>query len=142
MPKKMSREEVHAFLDSRPGWAVLSTYGQNGFPHCVPLGYYRLGDEVVMGVRDNTAKVANIERDERVSLLVEAGTTMAELRGVMLQGRASVHRKPDEVLHYARKGARARGVSESDLPTRANPGAVYIRMTPERVISWDYSEGS
>ena len=142
MPAKMSRDEVHAFLDSHPGWAILSTYSADGYPHSVPLGYYRLGDEVVMGVRDRTAKVANIERDARVSVLVEGGSTMAELRGVMLQGRAQVHRVPEEVLHYAREGARARGVAESDLPSEARPGAVYIRVTPERVISWDYGADS
>ena len=138
MPKKLNRDEIHAFLDSRPGWAVLSTLSADGIPHSVPLGYYRFGDEVVMGVRDGTAKVANIERDSRVSVMLEAGSTMTDIRGVMLQGHAQVHRAPDEVLHYAREGARARGVPESDWPTEPRAGAAYIRVRPERVISWDY----
>ena len=130
---------MHAFLDSRPGWAIFSTLGRDGTPHTVPLGYYRLGDEIVMGVRDETTKVSNLDRDARASLLLEAGETMTELRGVLFQGRAFVHRAPDEVLHYAREGARTRGVPEADWPTQANPGSVYLRFVPERTISWDYS---
>lgn len=137
----MNRDQIHAFLDSRPGWAILTTLSADGLPHTVPLGYYRLGDEIVMGVRDGTAKVANIERDSRASVLLESGSTMSDIRGVMLQGHARVHRAPDEVLHYAREGARARGVPEAELPTEARAGAVYIRVTPERAISWDYGAG-
>ncbi|MEM9175604.1 MAG: pyridoxamine 5'-phosphate oxidase family protein [Myxococcota bacterium] len=142
MPARMTTDAMHAYLDSKPGWAILSTLDPDGIPHTVALGYYRLGDELVMGVRDATNKVANIERDGRVSVLVESGSTMADLKGVMLQGHATVHRAADEVLHYAREGAKLRGVSEAELPTQATPGAVYIRVTPERVRSWDYGAAS
>ena len=43
MPRKMSIEEAHEFLDSKPGWIALTTIGPDGFPHTVPLGYFRLG---------------------------------------------------------------------------------------------------
>ena len=141
MPERMDRDRLRAYLDEKPGWAILSTLDPDGLPHSVPLGYYRLGDDLVMGVRDGTRKVANIERDDRVSVLVESGTTMADLRGAMLQGRARVHRAPEEVVHYAREGARARGVPEAEWPSEPRPGAVYIRVTPERVRSWDYGAG-
>ena len=51
MPRKFTRIEAHEFLDSKPGWITLSTIGPDGFPHTVPLGYFRLGDEILMGVR-------------------------------------------------------------------------------------------
>ena len=54
MPRKLSDEEVAAYLDGRPGWAILSTIDEDGFPHTVPLGYFRLGRDIVMGVRDGT----------------------------------------------------------------------------------------
>ncbi len=142
MPARMTPEQVQTFLDSKPGWAILSSLGSDGIPHTVPLGYFRLGDDVLMGVRDGTRKVLNIDRDPRVSVLFESGSTMSELRGVMLQGRARIHREAEEVLHCSREGARARGVPESDWPTEARPGVAYIRVTPERVISWDYGAES
>lgn len=138
MPRKLSDEEIEAFLDSRPGWAVLTTIDKDGFPHAVPLGYFRLGGDIVMGVRDGTRKVANIDRNPKVSVLLESGSSMADIRGVMLQGRACVVREHNEALQLARAGARARGVPESEWPTEPRPGAAYIRLTPVRTLSWDY----
>ncbi len=139
MPRKLTDEEIQAYLDSRPGWAVLSTIDGDGFPHSVPLGYFRLGNDIVMGVRDGTRKVANIENNPNVSVMLEDGSTMADIRGVMLQGRARIVRESSEALELAREGARARGVPEAEWPTAPRPGAAYIRITPVRTISWDYS---
>ncbi len=139
MPRKLSEEQVDAFLDSRPGWAMLSTIGEDGFPHTVPLGYFRLGRDIIMGVRDGTRKVANVEGNQNVSVLLEDGSSMAEIRGVMFQGHARIVRERSEALELARAGARARGVPESEWPTAPRPGTAYIRMTPVRTLSWDYA---
>ncbi|MDG4667267.1 pyridoxamine 5'-phosphate oxidase family protein [Mycobacterium sp. 236(2023)] len=140
MPRKLTDEEIEAFVDSRPGWAMLSSIDRDGFPHTVPLGYFRLGRDIVMGVRDHTRKVANVEADPRVSVMLEDGSSMADIRGVMLQGRAVVVREPADRLQLARQGAQARGVPESEWPMEARPGVVYIRVTPIRTVSWDYSD--
>ncbi len=142
MPRKLSDEEVEAYLDSRPGWAVLSTIDEDGFPHSVPLGYFRLDRDIIMGVRDGTRKVANVERNPNVSVLLEDGSTMADIRGVMLQGRARIVRESSEALQLAREGARARGVPESEWPTAPRPGAAYIRLTPVRTVSWEYANST
>ena len=49
MSARMTDQEVKAFLDTKPGWIVLSTLGRDGYPHSVPLGYFRLGDDVYIG---------------------------------------------------------------------------------------------
>ena len=138
MPRKLSDEQIEAYLDSRPAWAILSTIDKDGFPHSVPLGYFRFGRDIIMGVRDGTHKVANVERNPNVSILLEDGSSMADIRGVMFQGRARIVREPVEALQLAREGARARGVPEPEWPTEPRPGAAYIRMTPVRTLSWDY----
>lgn len=140
MPRKLSIEEAHEFLDSKPGWIILTSVGPDGFPHSVPLGYFRLGDEILMGVRANTRKQHNIQYNPKVSLLLETGSTMQDIKGLMVQGTATVHTEPAEILHYSREAARRRGVDEDDLPTEPRPGAAYIRVTPVRIRSWDYSE--
>lgn len=142
MPRKLSDEEIEAFLDSRPGWATLSTIDKDGFPHSVPLGYFRLGRDIIMGVRDGTRKVANVESNPNVSIMLEDGSTMADIRGVLLQGHARIVREPSEALQLARDGARVRGVPETEWPTAPRPGVVYIRMTPVRTVSWDYSQST
>ena len=139
MPRKLTRQETHELLDSRPSWIMLSTIGPDGYPHTVPLGYFRLGDEILMGVRSGTRKLRNIEANPKVSLLLESGRTRKEIKGLMVQGTATLHTDPKETLRYAREAAKQRGVPESELPTQARSDAVYIRVAPERLRSWDYS---
>ena len=138
MPARLTEEQFNAFLDSRPGWIVLSTIGPDGFPHSVPLGYFREGDTIYCGVRDGTTKVRNIDANPKVSLLVESGSTMSDLKGAMVQGEARVHRDPERVLALMRLAATRRGVAAADLPSEPRPGAAYIEVRPIRRISWDY----
>ena len=138
MPKFMDVDTFNAFLDSRPGWIILSSIGADGFPHSVPLGYFRDGDRIYCGVRDGTQKLRNIEANPKVSLVVESGSTMADIKGAMVQGIATVHRDPDKVLALMRKGAGARGVADADLPDQVTPGAAFIEVETVNRISWDY----
>ena len=140
MAGKMSKEEVDAFLDSKPGWMMLTTQGKDGYPHTVPIGYFRDGDRIFMGCRDNTQKVVNIERNSKVSLAVEDGTTMSDLRGILLRGNAKVVRDDDERLKISRLAAELRGAPQGDWPKTASVGAVFIEVDSPRVTSWDYSK--
>jgi nitroimidazol reductase NimA-like FMN-containing flavoprotein (pyridoxamine 5'-phosphate oxidase superfamily) len=139
MPARMTDLEVKAFLDTKPGWIVLSTIGRQGYPHSVPLGYFRLGDDIYIGCRAGTQKVKNIERNPKVSLVLESGSTRPELKGVLIQGHATVHTAPETVLRLSREAARLRGVAEDALPREPRPGVAYIQVEPRRIISWDYS---
>ena len=139
MPRPLTLQEAHEFLDSKPGWIALTTIGPDGFPHTVPLGYFRMGDDIVMGVRANTRKLRNIAFNPKVSLLLESGNSRDNIKGLMVQGIATVHSDPDAIRHYARAAARRRGVPEAELPTEPRPGAAYIRVSPHRLRSWDYA---
>jgi PPOX class probable F420-dependent enzyme len=140
MPASMTVDEVNAFLDSRPGWVTLTTIGRDGYPHSVPIGYFRIDDDIYMGGRAGTQRAKNIERDPRVSLMVESGTTMADIKGVLIQGDATLITEPNEVLRLMREAARRRGTPEDELPAEARPGVAYIKVTRRRVISWDYGK--
>ncbi|MEM7217345.1 MAG: pyridoxamine 5'-phosphate oxidase family protein [Pseudomonadota bacterium] len=136
--RALTDDEFDAFLASRPGWMVLSTVGADGFPHSVPLGYFRHAESIYLGCRDNTQKTLNVDRNPRVALLVESGSTMSDIKGAMVQGTARVHRDAESVLRLMRRGAAARGVPEAQLPTEARPGSAFIEVQIERRISWDY----
>ena len=140
MAGKMTNGEVNAFLDSKPGWVALTTIGREGVPHTIPIGYFRLGDDVYMGCRAGTQKLKNIARNPNVSLMLESGSTMQDIKGVCIQGRGSVVTDPAELLRLSREAARKRGVAEDQLPSQPNPGAAYIRAERTKVISWDYSK--
>ncbi len=134
----MTPQEVHDFLDTKPGWIILSTIGRDGYPHSVPLGYFRLGDDIYMGCRAGTQKVKNIERNPQVSLVLETGSTMRDIKGVMIQGQATVYTDAENLLRLRREAERLRGVPESERSQAASAGSAYIKVEPRRVISWDY----
>ena len=140
MPAKMSNKEVDDFLDSKPGWMMLTSHGRDGYPHTVPIGYFRDGNRIFMGCRDNTQKVKNIERNPKVSLVIEDGKTMSDLRGILLRGDAFVVREDEERLKISRLAAKMRGAPEDQWPTTASAGAVFIKVDSPRVTSWDYSK--
>lgn len=140
MPAALTTDEAHAFLDSRPGWITLTTLGRDGYPHSVPIGYFRLGDEIFVGCRHPTQKTLNVERDPRVSLMIESGSSMQDIRGLLVQGDADVITDDGERLRLGREAARQRGVADADLPTAPAAGGAYIRVRPRRMISWDYGK--
>ena len=138
MAVEMTQLEVEQFLDSQPGWMTLSTVGVDGFPHSVPLGYFRDGASVYLGCRDKTQKVVNIERNSKVSLCLESGSSMTDIKGVLLQGRAFIVRDDDERLALHQRAAELRGEQQQDLPSTVSAGSVYIKVAEYSVISWRY----
>ena len=139
MPRSLDRSSFDAFLDDKPGWIILSTISPEGYPHSVPLGYFRDGDRVYCGCVDGTAKIRNIEQNPKISLVLESGSTMGDIKGAMIQGTATVHRDEETVLALMRNGASRRGVPDEELPTAPRPGAAFIEIAIERRISWDYA---
>lgn len=140
MPGRLTDAEIEAFLDAKPGWIVLSTIGRDGYPHSVPVGYFRLGQDIYIGCRAGTQKVKNIARRPQVSLVLESGTTMQDIKGVMIQGHATVYTDAENTLRLSRAGARWRGVPDDALPHEPRPGVAYIKVEPRRFISWDYGK--
>jgi len=139
MPAEFTKDEAHAFLDERPGWLILTTIGPDGFPHTVPIGYFRSGDDIYTGGREGTQRLANIKRNPQVSALVESGGSMKDIKGLLIQGNADIVDDPAETLALTRESAKQRGTPDDQLPTEARPGVAYIRVTPKKYISWDYS---
>ncbi len=139
MPGPLTDAEVEEYLDSRPGWIMLTTIGRDGYPHTVPIGYFRLGDEIYMGCRHPTQKTLNVERNPKVSLLVESGGSMQDIKGLMIQGNADLVLDDAERLELMREAARQRGTAVDELPAEPSDGATYIRVRRHRVISWDYA---
>lgn len=132
---EMTRDEVFQWLRDGAGYVRLATNGKNGYPHVVPLGYFMLGEEVVLNMRGQ--REANVRRDPHVSLCWDSGSQMSDLKGVVVRGTATLIEDPEGCLELTREAARARGVPESDLPTEARPGRTFARVAIDHIASWD-----
>jgi hypothetical protein len=116
---QMSDVEVAAFLVEERT-VTCATIGPRGWPHLMPLWYV---------VRDNggaprlwswtyasSQKVVNLERDARATLQVEQGELYQELRGVMLECEALVHRDVDVVRALGREIFRRYAAPRGEAP--------------------------
>ena len=88
----------------------------------MPLGYYRVGDDICVGTPDGTRKVRNAERDPRASIVVTGSRASGDWSGVMLQGDLEVVRDADERLALEREARRQRGDDELALGGPAGRG--------------------
>ena len=138
-PRRIEGAELHDYLDARTEWAVLTTLDADGYPHSVPLGYYRVGDALCVGTPAGTRKVRNAERDPRASLLVAGAKAGGDWAGVLLQGDLEVVRDDDARLELEREAHRQRDVPDEELPTAPRPGEVILRLQPRRTITWRYA---
>ena len=132
--RHLTEDEIFQFLGQKKHWIILTSLDEDGFPHSVPMGYFVLDGDICMGCKPATRKVRNIERNPKVSLLLESGRGTHELIGVLIQGYATVVRDRQELLTIKQSAARQRG---EDPPASIAEGFVYLRVRPHRTISWD-----
>ena len=137
--RRIEGDELHDYLDAREEWALLATVDEDGYPHVVPLGYYRVGDDICVGTPDGTRKVRNAERDPRASIVVTGSKASGDWSGVMLQGDLEVVRDADERLALEREARRQRGAPDGELPSEPRPGEVILRLHPKRTTTWRYN---
>lgn len=151
----MSEVEVASFL-AEERTVVCATMGPRGWPHLMPLWYVlrepvdREGVEIWAWTYAASQKTRNLERDRRATLQIETGEQYQELRGVMLEVEAVIHRDLETVAALGqeifRRYASPRGEAPMDeLP--AEVGTMVDRQATKRVAlqflerrraSWDH----
>lgn len=124
----------------------VASINPDGTPHLVPMWFERDGDLIVFTTYRTSQKVRNLERDPRLTVLVEAGEAYEELRGMSIDAEAEVVREPRTTAYVLGLiGAKYRGserpaappASGADLPPAASK-RVTVRVHPRRVRSWDH----
>ena len=94
---KLSDEEVLTLLDAERV-VTCASFGPHGWPHLMPLWYVVRNGTLWAWTYAKSQKVRNLERDARCTLQVEAGRDVYhELRGVMFECEARIHRELDTV---------------------------------------------
>jgi PPOX class probable F420-dependent enzyme len=93
----MTEAEVAAFLDEERT-VTCASLGPDGRPHLAPLWFVVRDTTVWAWTYAASQKVRNLERDPRATLLVEAGESYDQLRGVTLRTTVTLHRDQETVL--------------------------------------------
>lgn len=143
---RMSDAETREYLRTSKTMTIISI-GPGGYPHPMPM-WFAVDDDgtVRMTTFRKSQKVLNLQRDPRVSLLVESGGgDYSQLRGVVIYGRARVVDDLEEVKKTLRRvsGADALGDPSAQKAADAAIGKtaakrVAILIRPEKTVSWDH----
>jgi PPOX class probable F420-dependent enzyme len=137
----MSQEEVTEFL-ALPLTMSLATNGSDGWPHVVAMWYGFLDGVVGFLTYRNAQKYRNIQRDPRVSCLVEDGRTYDELRGVLIRGRVEqVDDEGQRLVLATSVTERYQGPLDRDgvaSVRREISKRIALRVRVNQVVSWDH----
>ena len=140
---RMSDAEVDEFLSGRHTMNVASV-NHDGTIHLVAMWYAVLDGDPVFWTFGKSQKIRNLQRDPRVTLLVESGAEYGELIGVELVGRATVLTDRADVLAIGEAVfARYFGeVTDETRPFIELTGAKRfgVRVAVDRVVSWDHKK--
>jgi PPOX class probable F420-dependent enzyme len=143
----MTPDETAVFLAA--GRKVqLATIGPDGFPHLVTMYYVLIGGQITFWTYRKSQKALNLERDPRISCLVEDGEEYFDLRGVLVQGTATriddheeiaaIGRLITSVIGGAEAGAGAEALTQYvEHAARKRYG---YRVEPSKIISWDHTK--
>ncbi|MEO7371709.1 MAG: pyridoxamine 5'-phosphate oxidase family protein [Ilumatobacteraceae bacterium] len=141
----MSDDEVQAYLASERVLNV-ATIGPTGHPHLVAMWFAMVEGNAVFWTFSKSQKIVNLQRDPRISGLVETGDTYDRLRGVELRGRGVIVDDYFAVLEIGKAvGVKYNGPSalgESALPfleaqaTKRSGVVFHI----DHVVSWDHTK--
>ena len=143
---RMTPYEVRAYLGAHSR-VIVVTNGPGGMPHPVPMNYgLDPAGRILITTFARSQKVRNLERDPRATLLVESGSTYAELKSVIAYADAELLRDPADIASNMRliraEGELANSIShEMNAQVRASLAKrTVIRFTPFRTISWDHTK--
>jgi PPOX class probable F420-dependent enzyme len=137
----MTDEEVAAFVESSRT-ATMATVGPTGMPHLVAMWYAVIDGQIWFETKSRSQKAVNLQRDARITCMIEDGLTYDTLRGVSLEGRATIVEDPDALWavgvnvwerYTGPYTEEARPLVEFMLKKR-----VAVQVDVERVRSWDH----
>ena len=137
----MTADEANALLaGSRK--LQLATLNPDGTPHLVTMFYVMQDGQIAFWTYRASQKARNMQRDHRVTCLVEDGVDYFELQGVQVRGRVEIVDDPAEVLRIG--GAIAAGLSGIPEEGRDDYVAYTARkrlgyyVKPAHISSWDH----
>jgi PPOX class probable F420-dependent enzyme len=141
---KLSPDEQRELVETERV-VIVSSVGPRGWPHSMPLWYVPRDGELWIWTYAKSQKVRNLERDPRATLLVETGYEYTDLRGVMIEAEAEIHRDVETVSEFG-KQLTVR-YSEGIESVEGDPAAalqaqaakrVAIHFHPRRTATWDH----
>ena len=138
----MDAEAIEAFIEEQKSLQV-GTINSDGSIHLSTLWFAVVDGLIVFETYTSSQKVVNLERDSRITVLLEDGLEYNNLRGVMIKGAVNLVSEPTEVKQIAREVIKRNQpeIPDEMLDDAAASLAVkrtVVTVVPEKVVSWDH----
>lgn len=139
---RMNGEEIRAFLEEQRILQV-ATIDHDGWPHLVAMWYVLVNDQIVFWTYAKSQKALNLQRDARLTCLVESGERYEELRGVQIKGRAVINDDRETVQRigediYKRYTGGPLNDNIRQMVAAQAPKRVLVFVEPVEIVSWDH----
>ena len=134
---RLDPDEQAAFLREQSK-AALATIDTDGYPHVVAMSYCVKDGAFYMTSYGKAQKVLNIRRNPKVGLMIEAGASYGELRGVMVRGTCEIIEGAPAVEEAFADMAAARGQPRRRESIASAPKRVVLKVVPHKLTSWDH----
>jgi PPOX class probable F420-dependent enzyme len=146
----LTEDELAGFLESGRTLQVASI-DADGYPHLAPMWYVVRDGRIVFRSFTKSQKIVNLERNPKISALLESGESYEELKGVMIRGTATLIRDRATVLSiYGEIAAKYRMIAGRPVQLRGDAlEAAFGRyaekntaviVEPVKIASWDHSK--
>jgi nitroimidazol reductase NimA-like FMN-containing flavoprotein (pyridoxamine 5'-phosphate oxidase superfamily) len=140
----LTEEEQKQFLED--GWTIqIASNGHKGFPHLVAMWYVVIDGMVHFTTFGKSQKILNLQRDNKITAMLEAGKAYAELKGLVIEGEAEI--VPDTEFTAKVMGLVGSKYNGVPVPTETPEAAlkaaskrVVVRIKPVDIYSWDHSK--
>jgi PPOX class probable F420-dependent enzyme len=136
----MSDAERDDFLASERTCRV-ATVGADGSPHVTPLWFAWDGRALWLTSIVQSQRWADVQRDGRVSVVIDAGQDYLELRGVEIRGTAApVGEVPrtGQPVPQLEKPEQLYAAKYTGGQVHHDGRHAWLRITPEKITSWDF----
>ncbi|MCW2528225.1 MAG: pyridoxamine 5-phosphate oxidase-related FMN-binding [Pseudonocardiales bacterium] len=139
----MTPAEIDAFLAAERT-CRLATVRADGSPHVSPLWFVWCDQSLWITSIVKSQRWTDVQREPRVSAVIDGGVTFAELRGVEINGRAEVvgdvprtTQRVGELVEPEHLMARKYNDRDDYVPDGRH---AWLRIRPTKIVSWDFTK--
>ncbi len=139
----MADDEIATFIE-QSRIATMGTIGPDGRPHLVAMWYAVIDGAIWFETKGRAQKVKNLQRDDRITCMIEDGNTYDTLRGVSIEGRGVIVDDPDALWKVGVDvWERYTGPYTEEVKPFVEfmlNKRVAVRVDVERIRSWDHKK--
>jgi PPOX class probable F420-dependent enzyme len=139
----MSDDEIAVMLE-QSRTMTMATIGADGLPHLVAMWFGIVDGKVYFETKAKSQKAVNLKRDPRIVGMIEAGLSYDQLRGVSIEGTATIIDDTTDDEYWA-AGISVFERYQGPFTEEMRPFVeimmnkrVVVRIDPTRIRSWDH----